>query len=686
MRDFRQNVSVIVLNFNRAETTLDCLGALCTASSGLIREIIVVDNGSMPIEMARLREGVGGRARLIEVCANRFFGEGNNIGAEEASGEFLVFLNNDAFVQPGWLDEMVQAMVDDHTVAAVGAMLCYPDGRVQEVGGLVLPTGDTVQIGKGAVWLPDHYTEIFPVDYCSASCLLMSKRDFFSVGGFSYEYEPAYYEDVDLCLKIWATIGKVVVNPRAKVVHLEAHTTSDRGLELEGLVELNRQKFLVTWRDWLWHRTVRHSVLDAGSSRSGDNKPAVVLPGGDSRRIVPPTVVEEIIDLGRAASGPETIRAAVYTPYELVPGGGERVLVELCECLSAALGHRAVVLATPYRYSATRLSQIGRAFGFDQLVAEPRLWDALENVEMDLNFVLGNAAVPPVRGRASVNIYICQFPFVTPQHYVNERVGWLDSFDEVWVYSEFARRYMNGFARFYGQKCPPIRVMYPPAAWSAASSSIPWSQRRTILNVGRFFTGDHDKRQDVVIDIVRGLADRGLPFELALAGSVHARPRSRSRFRSLVAMADGLSCTFYPNAGRQQLADLYGRSAFLVHAAGYGVDRYEYPERLEHFGITPVEAASFGCIPLVYGEGGPPEAIRELGTSTTFRTPGECIEKIVELIEDPVRAEELSTSLPQRAEHFSSSAFRRRVRVALEHLGVTGLGRSERRIDWDAGG
>ena len=51
----------------------------------------------------------------------------------------------------------------------------------------------------------------------------------------------------------------------------------------------------------------------------------------------------------------------------------------------------------------------------------------------------------------------------------------------------------------------------------------------------------------------------------------------------------------------------------LIHAAGFGVDADEFPERLEHFGITPIEAASFGCIPVVYGQGGPREVVRTLG-------------------------------------------------------------------------
>ncbi len=160
---FSNNVSVIVLNYNQAATTVECLDALARARSDLIREIVVVDNGSDPAELAILHERhAQADFVLVEVGVNRFFGEGNNIGVDHAHGDYIVFLNNDAFVQPGWIEALCSTMRSDPLVAAVGPMFLYPDGRVQEVGGVIVPTGDAVQIGKGAVWGPDHYDTPVP--------------------------------------------------------------------------------------------------------------------------------------------------------------------------------------------------------------------------------------------------------------------------------------------------------------------------------------------------------------------------------------------------------------------------------------------------------------------------------------------------------------------------------------------
>jgi GT2 family glycosyltransferase/glycosyltransferase involved in cell wall biosynthesis len=648
---FLDNVSVVVLNYNRAETTLQCLDALHRAQTDLVHEIIVVDNGSEDDDLAILRR----RQRehrpdftLVDVGENRFFSEGNNIGVDHARTDYVVFLNNDAFVRPFWIEALTSAMAADPAVAAVGPMFLYPDGRVQEVGGVVLPTGDVVQVGKGAVWGAEHYDTACPVDFCSAACLLVRRRDFLRVGGFGFEWEPAYYEDVDLCLKLWTTCGKVVVDPAAVVVHVESQTTSDSRLKLHDVSEVNRRRFVAKWGRWLEDRQTR--ALPAPL-------PAEVHEPSDAPLSLAPSV------------GPGSV--ALYSPYPLVPGGGERLLFELASHLSSVMGRENVVLATAARYSIIRMHQLAAAFGYGPVVGTTVPLAELDAEDCRLSIVLGNSIYPPVEAFGDTCVYLLQFPFWVPDEEVAALGKWLGAYDEIWVYSEFVRRQVNGLVRHYGLEAPPIRVINPPATWPDAPPGLPWAERRTLLTVGRFFAGSHNKRHDVVIEVFRRLRARGLEdVELALAGSIHPSPEGRQRFRELEAMAEDLPCTFYPNVARAELAALYGRSAVLVHAAGFGVDVDEFPERLEHFGITPVEASSFGCIPVVYGEGGPAEVIRVLGSDTAFTTVDECVDVVAALLDDPVGSSALSARVRHNSGHYSVDAFRARVGAALRDLGV----------------
>jgi GT2 family glycosyltransferase/glycosyltransferase involved in cell wall biosynthesis len=652
---YHDNVSVIVLNYNQAETTLECLDALVRAESSLIRDIIVVDNGSSPEEIAILRKRhAAGGFTLVEVGVNRFFGEGNNIGVDFASSDYIVFLNNDAFVQPGWIEALASTMRGDPGVAAVGPMFLYPDGRVQEVGGVALPTGDAVQVGKGAVWGPDHYDTPCVVDYCSAACLMMRRSDFLKVGGFGFEWEPAYYEDTDLCLKLWTHCGKVMVNPLARVVHIESKTTSDSRLQLQDISEINRARFVKKWGAWLEARQTSH-LADL------DHAPWTELD----------ELSTEDLELLGATPTSTSSQFVLYSPYQLVPGGGERVLFEVASHLSELVGTPNVVFASPQRYSAIRMQQIAATFGFEHVVGLALPWEEVEADKCRFSLVIGNSVVPPVPAFGARSVYHIQFPFWVPDAHVEARGEWLGGYDEIWVYSEFVRRNVNGLVRHYGLKAPPIRLIPPHATWSGATPGLPWAERRTIVTVGRFFTGGHNKRQDVVIEAFRRMVDQGVEgVELALAGSIHPSPEGRRRFHELQRLATGLNCTFHPNIGRSDLAALYERSAVLIHAAGFGVDAEEFPERLEHFGITPVEAASFGCIPVVYGQGGPREVVRVLGCDTTFSTIDECAGTVSALLNDPRGSAELSAHILESSGAYSSEAYCNGIDESLRDLGV----------------
>jgi GT2 family glycosyltransferase/glycosyltransferase involved in cell wall biosynthesis len=653
---FHRNVSVIVLNYNQAQTTLECLDALSRAHNDLIREIIVIDNGSNESELDILREKHRRtNFNLIEVGENRFFSEGNNIGVDFAQGDYIVFLNNDAFVEPGWIEALADTMRSDPGVAAVGPMFLYPDGRVQEVGGVVLPTGDVVQVGKGSLWGPDHFDTPCLVDFCSAACLMMRRRDFLEVGGLGFEWEPAYYEDVDLCLKLWTQCGKVMVNPAARVIHIESKTTSDRQLQLQDISEINRVRFVAKWGAWLETRQTRH--LDSLGT----------APEGNRERLNTSDLA--LLADGRATFAPQFV---LYSPYPVVPGGGERVMFELASHLSSMVGRSNVAFCTPHRYSALRMRQVAATFGLHDVVGAPVPWHQLEPDTCRLAVVLGNSIIPPVPAFGERCVYQLQFPFFMSDRAVAEGATLLADYDEIWVYSEFVRRHVNGLVRHYGLKAPRVRIVSPPATWSGATKGLPWLDRKTILSVGRFFAGGHNKRQDVVIEAFRRIVESGTTegLELALAGSIHPGPAGRSRFLELRTMAAGLNCRFYPNIGRVDLAALYARSAVLIHAAGFGVDPDEFPETLEHFGITPVEAASFGCIPVVYGQGGPREVIGVLGCNTAFSTVDECARIVSGLLEDPDGSTALSARVRQNSECYSAEAFGARVDEALRDLKV----------------
>ena len=445
-----------------------------------------------------------------------------------------------------------------------------------------------------------------------------------------------------------------MVNPNARVVHIESKTTSDSRLKLHDISEINRARFVKKWGPWIEARQTSHLANLALAPQ--------------------PEVAERgTTDLDLRVTRPATADSqfVIFSPYQLVPGGGERMLFELASVLSSVAGTPQVVFASPNRYSTIRIRQIEATFGFDNVIGTALPWEMVDPSSCRFAAVIGNSIVPPVEAFGKRSIYHIQFPFWVPDLLVEEYGDRLAGYDEIWAYSDFVRRNINGLIRHYGLEAPPVRLIPPHAMWSGALGGLPWPERRTILTVGRFFTGGHNKRQDVVIDAFRRMQDLGVEgMDLALAGAIHPSPEGRKRFYELQSMASDLPCTIYPNIGRADLAALYGRSAILIHAAGFGVDADEFPERLEHFGITPIEAASFGCIPVVYGQGGPREVVHTLGCDTTFETVEECAHLVARLLADPLASSQLSAHLLESSHAFSPGAYAAGVTDSLRDLGV----------------
>ena len=276
-------VSIVILNWNGGDMTLLCLQHLWQHTRGHHYEIIVVDNGSGPDEVARL-EAEAPFVRILPLGGNRYFGEANNIGVEAAKGRYVCLLNNDAFVSPGWLPPLVRLLAEDAAIGAVGPRFLYPDGSLQEAGGLVDPDGSVIQLGKGADVNDPQFGQTRTVDYVSAACVLVRREDFIRVLGFDLAWDPAYYEDVDLCLKLRLIGLRSVVCAASTIVHIENATSSNTGasLQLGNIVAINRAKFVGRWAPYLQSAgQERPALIPAGPVTL-----APVRPADGRRRVV----------------------------------------------------------------------------------------------------------------------------------------------------------------------------------------------------------------------------------------------------------------------------------------------------------------------------------------------------------------------------------------------------------------
>jgi GT2 family glycosyltransferase len=249
------SISIIVPCFNGARLTQACLESLVqTLPSGLRSEIIVIDDGSIDGTPEVLREWIANaRIKVIRNRHNLGFVDSCNLAARESTGEILVFLNNDVIVLPGWLPPLLRAFRDFPKAGAVGGKLIYPDGVLQEAGGIVFCDGSAMNLGRGDTDLDaPHYNFVREVDYCSAALLATRRALFEQLGGFDPEFRPGYYEDTDYCFRVRAKGYRVYYQPASAVVHREGGTAGlDPSTGMKQFQTINRQKFVDRWQEAL---------------------------------------------------------------------------------------------------------------------------------------------------------------------------------------------------------------------------------------------------------------------------------------------------------------------------------------------------------------------------------------------------------------------------------------------------
>ncbi|HQV69653.1 MAG TPA: glycosyltransferase family 2 protein [Thermoflexales bacterium] len=242
-------VSVIILCHNKSEYTHRCLCALEKAGSA-DTEILIWDNASSDdtAEVVKSHQAALPALTYFRSEENIGFGAGNNRAAEKAVGEFLFFLNNDTEPQPGWMEPLLDAFRRDPKTGAVGSKLVYPDGRLQEAGGLIFSDASGHNIGKGSDPLEPLFNIPREVDYCSGAALMIRASLFRQLGGFDKLFDPAYYEDTDLCFSVRKAGYAVMVEPRSTVIHHEGGTAgTDTGKGFKRFQNINRGKFARKW-------------------------------------------------------------------------------------------------------------------------------------------------------------------------------------------------------------------------------------------------------------------------------------------------------------------------------------------------------------------------------------------------------------------------------------------------------
>ena len=253
-------VSIVIPVFNQFHYTWACLKSIREHSGAIPCEIIIADDCSTD-DTAQIENFVSG-VRVIHNRENLRFLLNCNHAAESARGKYILFLNNDTQVLENWLEPLVRLIEADEKTGMVGSKLLYPDGRLQEAGGILWRDGSAWNYGNGKNPEDPEYSYVKEADYISGAAIMIRRELWEKLGGFDERFAPAYYEDTDLAFQVRAAGYKVVFQPQSRVVHFEGISNgTDTASGLKAYQAENQAKFLEKWK----------TVLEAEHEPNGVN-------------------------------------------------------------------------------------------------------------------------------------------------------------------------------------------------------------------------------------------------------------------------------------------------------------------------------------------------------------------------------------------------------------------------------
>ncbi|PIU03845.1 hypothetical protein COT44_01010 [Candidatus Shapirobacteria bacterium CG08_land_8_20_14_0_20_39_18] len=339
-------------------------------------------------------------------------------------------------------------------------------------------------------------------------------------------------------------------------------------------------------------------------------------------------------------------KALFFDPYLDTVGGGERYMLTLVVYLLSQGWKIDLIWDQP-----NIVKKIRERFGFDldkvNFIFNPK--NLIEKLKLtknyDLVFWLSDGSVPLLFGKNNILHFQVPFRNVNGKSLLNKIK--LSRINNIVCNSSFTKEVID---KEFGINS---RVIFPPIDVDSFS---PAKKENSIIYVGRFSQLLQAKRQDILIKVFKKMIDSGLKnWKLILTGAVDIG--GDDYYQELLKMAKNYPIQVIKNPDFQTVKKLYAQSKIFWSASGYGIDEQKEPQKVEHFGMTIVEAMVSGCIPLVVEKGGAKEIIIDQENGFFWETEDQLIEVTKKILDDEKLLEKIQGKVIESGRRFSVENF-----------------------------
>lgn len=340
------------------------------------------------------------------------------------------------------------------------------------------------------------------------------------------------------------------------------------------------------------------------------------------------------------------MKIGFYSPYLDTYGGGERYILTLASHLSKKEDVTVFWDDPTIKAPLSKFLKIDMAkvkFGTN-IFAKQKLSKTLATKNYDLIFILSDGSIPTTL--AKKNILHFQVPFILERISKFTRFK-LKKYQNIVANSHFTKKYVD---KTYGVDSV---VIYPPVDLARHEVA---KKEKIIVSVGRFGANQlHPKKQEILVEVFKELYKKEKDWKLYLIGQ--AKKSDQKYLRALKKSTAGFAIRIIDNAKQESLKEIYSKASIYWHATGFGEDEYKAPQRVEHFGISTVEASASGAVPIVINMGGQKEIVTHNKNGLLWSTKSQLLQETQGLINDKNRMLKLSQEAIKNSKRFSKEEF-----------------------------